>query len=320
MARTISKFESLPLEVRTLVYKELFGRNHILVWRHKRRKENAYDTSHAWNSLFRGEIKRTCILSTSRQIYHEAVAVLASCLTLELETRNLDTALFAWQRRYYALIRTLSVPTTGKVMFNATDFSSLRVLNLCSAYGEDFSLRASLPAAADLRYKVLFSGADEKLKVERKRRIQTKLRWFKKLLKQTIRQFEVRAMVKAEWMTQKVFDSKPYYWNERLEITFNLDTMATVRREAFYWQDTDGDFPVPKSSPQIRTLAERGIVTTFKSTDVATSTSFSLERPIFGFEWKDLWMVVDKRKVDDLEQETCGEHELGLLAPVGGWD
>jgi hypothetical protein len=88
-------FESLPVEIRVIIYKYLFSGFIIEAGRVKLRRRPEYSTR-TWLSYRDG---RLAILSTSKQLYNEAQAIFTACLTFRLNPMNLDSIMFGWQTR-----------------------------------------------------------------------------------------------------------------------------------------------------------------------------------------------------------------------------
>jgi hypothetical protein len=232
MPRKVSRFESLPLELRIIVYDLLFGKPYIQLWRKK--QGNNYDLT------TKSSIKDSCtsILRVSRQIHHEALPIFAAVLKLDFESLYLDKPAYDWQRVYYPLIRYLEAPTIGRHL-NLSAFTSLRTLKLKTTYTGSNSRRQErcyfpLPSldhlgVSDSRRRrlertCLWGGLDERLKVARKQALYNKNQWVKKLINHQDRSFRLEATLSAgapkcsglRWPT--------------LQITFDLDSMETISR------------------------------------------------------------------------------------------
>jgi hypothetical protein len=88
-------FESLPVEIRVIIYNYLFSGYVIEAERVKLRGKPEY-SMRAWPSY---RDQRLAILSTSKQLYNEAQAIFTACLTFRLNPKNLDSIMFGWQTR-----------------------------------------------------------------------------------------------------------------------------------------------------------------------------------------------------------------------------
>jgi hypothetical protein len=239
MERKLSAFEGLPSEIQAMIYQYLFNGIHIRVWRTQRRNGAGYDLSvtrryHGQRET--SENSGRAIMYASRRIHKEASEVFGACIKVDLYTEYLDSRnmVHNWQRRYYPLIRHLSILSIGRHAPNLSAFDNLQVLNLRSFEHEElFRLKLSPPNSAEISDKCFSGALDEKMKADRKQRLlqQGQPNWVASFLDQPVKPCRITARVLGSFtFAGRLLD----FSLRKLIITFDLDTMETIKRELYY--------------------------------------------------------------------------------------
>jgi hypothetical protein len=227
--RQLSKLESLPVEVRSLIFKVLFGTSERHGCSGPRNRE--LDTA--------DHLKKTGILVASKQLRSEAHPLYIA--SMDFHGMLLHPRLRALWPRLHTLSLSISGPT-----LDLSPFTSLRTVNVLGGCGVDQHTLDIYGVPEDHQFldwccNCLFTIWDEELKAMSKNHILLWDAWLPPVLKDSNRGFKLTAFANC---TVRIFGLLPWRINKDLphsevlrcqrsfRLTYDLETMETLERFA----------------------------------------------------------------------------------------
>lgn len=184
-----SRLESLPVELRMLIFYFYFGTIRVVFKRIGKYRGRLQIHSNNIRS-------RLPILSTSQLIRKEACDVLGSSLELILQGCAPDEVSKPFQRDYYHLIQDLTVTISSKKNVDVSAFTRVKSLTLKDDSKTTSACFWLQQVEGDgMAWKCLEGGVDEKLKNAARDVFLTSKKWVREFLQQTERGFRIQTLI-----------------------------------------------------------------------------------------------------------------------------